>query len=369
MIKDRKIPGIEGVQWMTGDACQALTALPDGCVDCVVTSPPYWGMRDYGIDGQYGLEPTLTAYLTNLRRVFRQLHRVLTPRGTLWLNLGDGYSCTPPGRTADPMRHSSLSGHRAAADLRASVRSAGVDRSRILPPKNLLGIPWRVALALQDDGWILRNAIVWHKPNAMPESAQDRLSRRHELLFLLVKHQRYYFNLDPVRIPYTGDRSLARRAHRRGNRPNTIQTPWPPPPTTDRKYGPAVNATTQQPGRRPQTVDMTSGKHDTAHPKGRNPGDVWTLPTRPYQGAHFATFPIDIPLRCIAAGCPPNGVVCDPFSGAGTTVLAARQLDRPAIAIDLNPAYHQLAARRLLEHLPHAGRTRGTLPSPPGDGS
>jgi DNA methylase len=261
----RETPDVEGVQWMTGDTHWVLSTLPDGCVDCVVTSPPYWGMRDYGIDGQYGLEPTLADYIANLRRVFLQLHRLLTPGGTGWLNLGDGYSSTPPGRTADPMRHSSLSGHRAAGVLRASVRSAGVDRSRILPPKNLLGIPWRVAFALQDDGWILRNAIVWHKPNAMPESAQDRLSRRHELLFLLVKQARYYyFDLDPVRIPYTGDRSLARRAHQRGNRPHTIQTPWPPP-ATDRKYGQTGSAAAHQPGHRPQTLDLTGGQHDTTH--------------------------------------------------------------------------------------------------------
>lgn len=253
----------------TGDATDTLAVLPDAAAHCVVTSPPYWGLRDYGtgrwVGGQHSLEPSPESYIERLCGVFTELRRVLVDTGTVWLNLGDSYSSEPPGRTRDPI-------HR----------------------KNLMGMPWRVAFALQRDGWIVRNAIVWHKPNAMPESVKDRLSNRYEMLFLLVKQQRYHFDLDRIRLPLS----------------------------------------------RPKA-------RNEGHPKGKNPGDIWRIPTRPLREAHFAAYPIDIPLRCIAAGCPEVGVVLDPFSGAATTGLAAHQLGRSYIGIDINPEFHDICLRRL----------------------
>ncbi|MGC7097673.1 DNA-methyltransferase [Amycolatopsis lurida] len=267
-----------------------------------MTSPPYWRLRDYAPSGhtQIGLEPTAEAYVTALRRVFAAARRVLTPRATMWINLGDsystnsdGYQCAAPGQARQPT-------YRPRADV---------------PHKNLVGMPWRVALALQDDGWILRSAIVWHKPHTTPTSVRDRLATRYELLFMLVAQPDYYFDLDPIRQPYTGDRTLPRRAHYGGTKPNTIRSRWP--------------GTSEQERR------------------GRNPGNVWSIPPERSRSGHPAPSPLEIPRRCIAAGCPPGGHVLDPFSGSGTTGIAARELGRRFTGIDTNPDYHQVAVLRL----------------------
>lgn len=309
-----------GIELHVGDALDVMTALPTVSVNCVVTSPPYWGLRDYGTavwiggssdcshtlgatphqrrtassanvkkhcrkcgaiahDQQYGHEPTPEKYADQLRQVFAEVWRVLTADGTAWLNLGDTYSPNSDGSY-----------------------------------KSLAGIPWRVAFALRNDGWIVRNAIVWHKPNAMPESVQDRLSARHEMLFLLIKQQHYHFDRDAIRQPYTADRPLRRKTHYGGNKDNTIKMYWTP------------------------------------QAKGKNPGDVWSMSTRPLREAHCAPFPIDLPLRCIAAGCREDGVVLDPFSGAGTTGLATYQLNRKYVGIDLRADYHDIFLRRLSQH-------------------
>jgi site-specific DNA-methyltransferase (cytosine-N4-specific) len=300
----------EQVTLLLGDSLEQLRALPDGSVDCIVTSPPYYGLRDYGTEGQYGLEPSPAEYVKTMRTLFAEARRVLADDGTLWLNLGDSYAAA--GGHTDPGGTSQLQGRR--VQLMQNMPSKPADR----PKKNLLGIPWRTAFALQDDGWILRNEIIWHKPNAMPESVRDRLSSRHEHLFLFAKSERYAFDLDPIREPIAHpgkSRSVGR--HQSG---------------TDKAHG------------RGQTGLLSDG-----HPAGRNPGDVWSIPTRPYPAAHFAVFPIDLPLRCIKAGCRPGGTVLDPFSGSGTTGAAARQLDRRYIGIDLNPAYHDLAKERFAQ--------------------
>ena len=215
--------------------------------------------------------------------------------------------------------------------------------------KNLLGLPWRVALALQDDGWILRNAIVWHKPNAMPESVRDRLNCRYELIFLLVKSRHYWFDLDPIRIPHatspaaaghaaagTG-RHPATRRHAGGSRPGGRRPGGTRPP----KYGAAHPAGHRRAALRHRPAAAAATRN------GRNPGDVWSIPTRPYRGPHFAAFPIDLPTRCIKAGCKPGGMVLDPFCGTGTTGLAALALGRRFTGIELNPAFAALAAERL----------------------
>lgn len=365
----------------TGDALEVLTELPDTSVHCVVTSPPYWGLRDYGtaqwVDGdpdcrhiavaksgrdaaaqrcrrcgawredrQYGLETTPQDYVDRLRAVFGELRRVLVDTGTVWLNLGDSHSADPPRRASDPMRASTLSSTATAAAMRESVRAAGVKRARVLPRKNLVGMPWRVAFALQRDGWILRNAIVWHKPNAMPESVRDRLSNRYELLFLLTKQQKYYFDLDAIREPLARpgalDENIVIGGHK-GRHGGVDATARRRGNTVYGKYA-TLASLTQSPG---AAMRPTGRQHNASHPRGKNPGDVWLISTRPLREAHFAAYPIDIPLRCIAAGCPPEGVVLDPFSGAATTGLAARQLGRTYIGIDLNRDFHDIGLRRL----------------------
>jgi len=298
-----------------GDAREVLAEMPNGSADCIVTSPPYWGKRDYRVVGQYGHEPDPTAYVDALRRTFAEARRVLADDGTCWLNLGDSYSAGGGG----------------ASGLHAYLgRNLAAHRDVGRPPKNLLGLPWRVAFALQDDGWILRNAIVWHKPNAMPESVRDRLNCRYELLFLLVKQPAYWFDLDPIRIPHKTARAAS------GAPPRRQDASRPP------KYGPHAR----------QVVGAQrygTGRSRRAHPNGRNPGDVWPIPTRPYGGPHFAAFPLELPRRCIAAGCKPGGTVLDMFTGSGTTGLAALQLGRRFTGIELSPAFARLAAERFSE--------------------
>jgi site-specific DNA-methyltransferase (cytosine-N4-specific) len=304
------------VTLLLGDALEQLRTLPAASVDCIVTSPPYYGLRDYGTPGQYGLEATPAAYVDTLRALFAEARRVLADDGTLWLNLGDSYAAA--GGHTDPGGTSALQGRR--VQLMQNMPSKPADR----PKKSLLGIPWRTAFALQDDDWILRNEIIWHKTNAMPESIKDRLSSRHEHLFLFAKASRYSFDLDPIREPHTMRPQRRPRGHKERQKLGVL---------------PAQTYSTSQ--REEPGVD--------GHPLGRNPGDVWSIPTRPYPAAHFAVFPIDLPIRCIKAGCKPGGTVLDPFSGSGTTGAAARQLGRCYIGIDLNPAYHDLARERFAQ--------------------
>jgi DNA modification methylase len=313
--------------------------MPDGFADCIVTSPPYWAKRGYGVAGQYGHEPDPAGYVDTLVRVFREARRVLAADGTCWLNLGDSFSA----------------GGASPTGLHAYVGSRLAGRQAPgMGAKNLLGLPWRAALALQDDGWIIRNAIVWHKPNAMPESVRDRLNCRYELIFLLVKSRHYWFDLNPIRVPHATARPArgcigsprppgapATGRHpgdrgRGGNRPGGSHGPGSRPP----KYGPHTREVIA--ARR-----YGDGRGGRAHPNGRNPGDVWPIPTHPYRGPHFAAFPPEIPSRCIKAGCKPGGMVLDPFSGSGTTGLAAVAVGRRFTGIDLNPAFAELAAERL----------------------
>ena len=286
-----------------GDALTVLRTLPDASVDCCVTSPPYFGLRDYGVDGQMGAESSPAEYVEAMRAVFAEVRRVLADDGTLWLNLGDSYS----------------GGNRRTYDTDGGkTRARGHAEPRPLtgiPEKNLLGIPWRVAFALQDDGWTLRNSIIWHKPNAMPESVTDRLSGRHENLFMLTKGRRYWFDLDAVREPHAESTVAAATRAR---------IPY------------------AAPGQRANL--KTRGMHGV----GANPGDVWSINTRPFADAHFAVYPVELPERCILAGCKPGGTVLDPFSGSGTTGLAAAKHGRRYVGIDLNSDYLDLSLRTRL---------------------
>lgn len=302
----------ESVQLFHGDALTVLRDLPDASVDCCVTSPPYFGLRDYGVDGQLGAEASPAEYVENLRAVFAEVRRVLADDGTLWLNLGDSYSSAAGG-----------------APTSGNVQTNGGERYRrprvqdFIPPKNLIGTPWRTALALQDDGWILRNDIVWAKPNGMPESIRDRLSTKHEHVFLLTKSRRYWFDLDPIRQP-TVTTSAAALSWARETKEAEVPGQSSPQHRVDR---------VPRPG---------------GHGQGRNPGDVWTIPTAPFPGAHFACMPPALAERCILAGCKPGGTVLDPFSGSGTTGLAAAKHGRRYVGIDLNRDYLDLSLRTRL---------------------
>ncbi|OBK22558.1 DNA-methyltransferase [Mycobacterium asiaticum] len=301
-----------------GDALDVARQLPDAAADCIVTSPPYYGLRDYDAEGQYGIEASPAEYVETMRALFAELRRVLADDGTLWLNLGDSYAGSwgaqgksPQGYQANLIKQGAYNG---------SATRTGSIRPGMPAAKNLIGVPWRVAFALQDDGWILRNAIIWAKPNAMPESVRDRLSGRYEHVFLFSKSRRYWFDIGPIREPHS-EVSIQRAAPHRS------------PPGKAARAGMGFPS-----GMKPQTLAVDHMNH----PGGRNPGDVWTLPTQPFPGAHFAVFPPALPTRCILAGCKPGGTVLDPFNGSGTTGLAAQRTGRKYIGIDINAEYLEL---------------------------
>jgi len=296
---------------LVGDVLVMLGTLEDASVDCVVTSPPYWGLRDYQVEGQIGLEPTLAEFVATMVKVFGEVARVLKPSGTVWLNLGDSYAGSGKGPSKSLNQdHHHLEG----------VHSAIVPNG--LKPKDLCGVPWRVAFGLQDDGWYLRQEIIWHKPNPMPESVRDRCTKAHESIFLLAHPDsggKYYYDADAVREPGT-------------------RYKW--------------NSQKFKSGDLTRHHGSTIGKEEADPSAGRNKRSVWTITTKPYSQAHFATFPPELPRTCIQAGCPEGGTVLDPFAGAGTTLLVANQLQRHAIGIELNPEYAAMAEQRIYGEAP-----------------
>jgi DNA modification methylase len=295
-------------QILQGDCRDLLKTLPDASVHCVVTSPPYFGLRDYGVDGQIGLEASPDAFVAEMVAVFREVRRVLRDDGTLWLNLGDSYNSGASGGLGG----STLGGGQ--NNQRVSNRS-GRGLVDALKPKDLIGAPWRVAFALQADGWYLRQDIIWHKPNPMPESVTDRCTKSHEYVFLMSKSARYFY--DAAAIAEEGVIPAGTKAAKGSvERFNTL----------------GVNS-------RPPEYKIYDGM--------RNARSVWTIATQPFREAHFATFPPDLAERCIKAGCPVGGTVLDPFGGAGTTGLVADRLQRSAILIELNPVYASMAKKRL----------------------
>lgn len=309
-----------GVRFITGDCRLVLASLPDQSVNCIVTSPPYFGLRDYGVDGQIGLEQTPDAYVAELVAVFREARRVLRDDGTLWLNLGDSYAANQSNNGGYSDK-STLAGFTSPDTKGRRANDATKPRkiSHGLKPKDLIGIPWRVAFALQADGWWLRQDIIWAKPNPMPESVTDRCTKAHEYLFMLSKSARYFYDADAIKEKAIYEGRVVRASG------------------ADAKNG--------QKGDFGQTASGFTS-HDTIV-TDRNKRSVWTVATQPYADAHFATFPPSLIDPCIKAGCPVDGVVLDPFGGAGTTGLVADRLGRDALLIELNPAYVEMARERL----------------------
>lgn len=312
---------------LQGDCRELLKTGPDESVQCCVTSPPYWGLRDYGVKGQIGLEKTPEEYVANLVEVFREVRRVLRPDGTLWLNLGDSYARSlEKGGSGPNGKHDTIPAY---ADARRLMRESegssdgGVGRAARAPigngcsnlkPKDLVGIPWMVALALRADGWYLRSDIIWAKNNPMPESVRDRPTKAHEYVFLLSKSERYFYDHEAIKEDAAGAGSK-RPSMKKGS----FQAKGEP-----------------LPGRLPFR----------AVTEKRNARSVWTINTKPFKEAHFAVFPEELARRCILAGSKPGDTVLDPFHGAGTTGLVAQQLEREYVGIELSAEYVAISKRR-----------------------
>jgi len=319
---------MSNVRLLQGDCRDVLKTLPDGSINCCVTSPPYYGLRDYGVDGQIGLEQTPDAYVVELVAVFREVRRVLADDGTLWLNLGDSYSGSGKGPAGNLGK---------IHNEREIKQTSGIVPDG-LKPKDLIGIPWRVAFALQADGWYLRQDIIWHKPNPMPESVADRCTKAHEYIFLLSKSPRYYFDADAIKeASITGD----------PRRPYGSKGAWDLDgrPLGQRPQG-RVRKSVKRGEFDGKTNALPGREAFRAVTETRNKRSVWTVNTKPYKGAHFATFPPSLIRPMILAGCPIGGTVLDPFGGSGTTGEVAASEGRKAILIELNPEYVKLAKNR-----------------------
>jgi len=302
------------VTLLQGDCLTVLATLPDQSVQCCVTSPPYYGLRDYGVDGQIGLEPTPDAYVAKLVAVFREVRRVLRDDGTLFLNLGDSYVSNPGDRSKVGGFQGNASPERIAAESSMSMNKHGHG----LKPKDLIGIPWMVAFALRADGWYLRQDIIWHKPNPMPESVKDRCTKAHEYIFLLAKSQKYYYDADGIAEPSIHAGEIITN-------------------TADGKN--------MQMGKFSQTRTGFIGEVEVKPTRNRR--SVWTVTTKPFKEAHFATFPPDLIEPCILAGSAKGDTVLDPFNGAGTTGMVAIKHGRDYVGIELNADYIEMTRARL----------------------
>jgi len=375
------------VELICGDCLEELKKLSDETIDCCITSPPYWGLRDYGVVNQLGLEKTPEEYVAKMVEIFREVKRVLKPTATLWLNLGDSYwgggFGTSPGGDADfQARYPKQASNKGSASHETRKMLGALKKHHaILKPKDLVGIPWRVAFALQqpyvrqegwqtkcpyckrwfyhngkvetyycycgksldvyspfnktkkaekilEQGWYLRQDIIWHKPNPMPESVTDRCTKSHEYIFLLAKSQKYFFDAEAIKEKAAFD----------GRNDTTMKG--------SKKY-----ANGYVPNTSPQTVAVKGHERWPSKDDNgihlRNKRSVWTVTTKPFKEAHFATFPEDLIRPCVLAGCPKEGTILDPFSGAGTTGVVAVKNQRNYIGIDLNPAYIEMSRKRI----------------------
>jgi len=339
------------VQILQGDCIETLKTLEAGTVQTCVTSPPYFGLRDYGNAAQIGLEETPEAYVAKLVAVFAEVKRVLKDDGTLWLNLGDSYW---GGKGSNANLDTGLDTRRAEGRTlqRANTRIEGMKviptngKHETIKAKDLIGIPWMVAFALRADGWYLRSDIIWHKPNPMPESVKDRPTKAHEYIFLLSKSAKYYYDADAVLEP-CADSTPARMLRGVGDSHKNVN--GAPGQTPHSMSQPRENVRKQD----AVGKNTYTGFNDRYEPRTtRNKRDVWTVTTKPYKGAHFATFPPDLIEPCILAGSAVGDIVLDPFNGSGTTGAVSVKHGRNYIGCELNPNYIQLTHERLAKVQP-----------------
>lgn len=315
-----------------GSSLEILKELPDNSIDCCVTSPPYYALRDYGVDGQIGLEETPEAYIAKLSDVFMEVYRVLKPEGTLWLNIGDSYNGNKKGNT-ETIKHKVVA---ESNDFHKKLWKGAKQ-------KDLIGVPWMLAFTLRSQGWYLRQDIIWEKGNPLPESVTDRCTKSHEYIFLMSKSQKYYFDYEAIQEEATS--SGKPRVFGANNQKGTLRN------DVGRVFNPRTK-TCQYDGQKPNSFHLSreNGEPDKEY-YVRNKRDVWSVNVKPCKEAHFATYPFELIKPCILAGCPENGVVLDPFMGSGTTAIVARSLNRNYIGVELNPEYIKIAQKRLEKHL------------------
>lgn len=335
------------------DCLEGLKLLDDNSIHCCVTSPPYWGLRDYGVDGQLGFESTPEEYVSRMVEIFREVKRVLRDDGTLWLNLGDSYAGSGKRQTQD-----------GCADPKVKkchgMKLPKNNMTKDLKPKDLVGIPWMVAFALRADGWYLRQDIIWHKPNPMPESVTDRCTKAHEYIFLLSKSQKYYYDHEAIKEP-VAESTIGRGPVSFGGEKGRNYKPNKGDPNYrggNEQWGRIFDYTKsckskniQYDGQKPNTFHMKrqEGLRDELY-FVRNKRSVWTVTTKPFKEAHFATFPPELITPCIKAGCPKGGTVLDPFMGAGTTAIVAYEWGCNYIGIELNKEYCNIAEKQIKEY-------------------
>ena len=365
------------IKVLNGNCLNVLSELPEKSVNTCITSPPYYGLRDYQTaewkggdencehtishysdnlkpevdrpfrgnrsacmkcgairkDSQIGLEETPEEYVENMVAVFREVRKVLRDDGTVWLNLGDSYAMTSL-RGGDKAHSGNVGAHK---HYDHSLPKGSKKIPKGIKPKDLMGIPWMVAFALRADGWYLRQDIIWHKPNPMPESVKDRCTKAHEYIFLLTKNKKYYYDNDAIREPHTWEESKPRPSGMERNA---------------QKYRSKVNYGGGGSGFAGHSGSLKADGTSLNHPDGRNKRSVWTVTTKPFKGAHFATFPPELIKPCILAGCPEDGTVLDPFGGAGTTGVVANRWGRNAILIELNDEYAEMSRNRIYNDAP-----------------
>ena len=373
-------------QVLCGDCVEVMKTFPDESIDMTMFSPPYWGLRDYGISGQIGLEEHPSKYIEKMVEVCQEVKRILKKTGSLYIVIGDTYYGSGVKDPSDPS-HGKMTRGSFCAAAKASQAIQNKYQTNWLQPKQLLGIPWRVAIALQDDGWILRNDIIWNKPNHMPSSVTDRLTNAYEHIFHFVKSRKYYYDLDAIREKPTSLKPSGNKERKPSVQPRNTHVgrsiPWSPfqakkepylknNPHTMRlkpeehialdpsapmdlshplgKNPGDVIKWTSVPGQAPQGNFGHGGTHGNLfdHPNGKNPGDFWNIMTKGFKGAHFAVYPEQLCIRPIKSSCPPNGIVLDPMCGTGTTLAVAKKLGRKYIGIELNPQYIEIAMKRLI---------------------
>tara|TARA_Y100001938_G_scaffold42787_1_gene58888 strand:+ start:41 stop:952 length:912 start_codon:yes stop_codon:yes gene_type:complete len=297
------------IKFLQGNVFEKVKELDDNSIDCVVTSPPYWGLRDYGVHGQLGLESTYQEHIKNIVKLFRAIKPKLKDSATIWLNYGDSYSSGKRTSTTNQ----TLRGNKNYGVTRTPIQEG-------IKEKDLIMIPNRIAIALQDDGWWIRSEIIWHKPNPMPESVRDRPTSCHEKIWLITKSKKYYYDAETIKEQASG-RIAGNKKPQKG---------------TDQKF-----SETKQ--------GLLKAQQKPYYFKNKR--NVWTITTKPFKDAHFATFPKDLIEPCIKAGCPENGTVLDPFGGSGTTAIVAVENNRNAILIELNKKYIDIAKKRIVNEL------------------